>query len=93
MTRRNQLISGAAIVLALVVLIVVVQRTRSSSAGAAPDSMAGMAGMQGMSPDGAVRLTASQLTTFGVTFGTVEQRTLSTEVPLRESRQQTLTFE
>ena len=39
-----------------------------------------MAGMQGMSPDGAVRLTADQLTTFGVTFGTVEQRTLSTDV-------------
>ena len=33
-----------------------------------------------MSTDGAVHLTPAQLTTFGVTFGTVEQRTLSTEV-------------
>ena len=78
MTRRTQWIAGIAIVIALVVVVIVVRRTRSS--GAAPDSMAGMAGMQGMSPDGAVRLTASQLTTFGVTFGTVEQRTLSTDV-------------
>ena len=77
MTRRNQWIAGIAIVIALVVVTVIVRRTRSGSAGAAPDSMAGM---QGMSPDGAVRLTASQLTTFGVTFGTVEQRTLSTDV-------------
>jgi len=78
MTRRTQWIAGIAIVIALVVVVIMVRRTRSS--GAAPDSMAGMAGMQGMSPDGAVRLTASQLTTFGVTFGTVEQRTLSTDV-------------
>ncbi|MCY7378413.1 MAG: efflux RND transporter periplasmic adaptor subunit [Gemmatimonadaceae bacterium] len=80
MTRRTQWIAGIGIVIALVVVVIMVRRTRSKSAGAAPDSMAGMAGMQGMSPDGAVRLTASQLTTFGVTFGTVEQRTLSTDV-------------
>lgn len=77
MTRRTQWIAGIAIVVALVVVAILVRRTRSSSSKAAPDSMAGMAGM---SPDGAVRLTASQLTTFGVTFGTVEQRTLSTSV-------------
>ena len=77
MTRRAQWIAGLAILIALAVVILVVRRTRSSSEKAAPDSMAGM---QGMSPDGAVRLTASQLTTFGVTFGTVEQRTLSTDV-------------
>ena len=77
MTRRAQWIAGLAILIALAVVIIVVRRTRSSSEKAAPDSMAGM---QGMSPDGAVRLTASQLTTFGVTFGTVEQRTLSTDV-------------
>ena len=33
-----------------------------------------------MSTDGAVHLTTAQLTTFGVTFGTVEQRTLTTDV-------------
>ena len=38
-----------------------------------------MAGMSGMSTDGAVHLTPAQLTTFGVTFGTVEQRALSTD--------------
>ena len=78
MTRRTQWIAGIVIVFALVVVVIMVRRTRSS--GATRDSTAGMAGMQGMSPDGAVRLTADQLTTFGVTFGTVEQRTLSTDV-------------
>lgn len=80
MTRRNQWITGLAIVIAILVVIIIVKRTRSSAAGNAPDAMAGMAGMAGMSPDGAVRLTASQLTTFGVTFGMVEQRTLSTDI-------------
>ncbi len=78
MTRRTQWIAGIVIVIALVVVVIMVRRPRSS--GPTRDSTAGMAGMQGMSPDGAVRLTASQLTTFGVTFGTVEQRTLSTDV-------------
>ena len=39
-----------------------------------------MTAMSGMSTDGAVHLTTAQLTTFGVTFGTVEQRTLTTDV-------------
>lgn len=38
-----------------------------------------MSGMD-MSGDGSVRLTAEQLRTFGVTFGTVEQRVLTDEV-------------
>lgn len=44
--------------------------------------MSGMEGMEGMSMsgDGSVRLTADQIRTFGVTFGTVEQRTLTDEV-------------
>lgn len=39
----------------------------------------GMAGMEGMdmSGDGAVQLTASQISRFGITFGSVEERTLS----------------
>ena len=41
--------------------------------------MAGMAGMSG-SADGSVRLTTAQLKTFGVTYATVEQRTLGTSV-------------
>ncbi|HEV2148811.1 MAG TPA: efflux RND transporter periplasmic adaptor subunit [Longimicrobiaceae bacterium] len=40
--------------------------------------MEGMAGMEGMdmSSDGPVHLTAAQMREFGITFGTVEQRTL-----------------
>ena len=41
--------------------------------------MSGMEGMS-MSGDGSVRLTADQIRTFGVTFGTVEQHTLTDEV-------------
>ena len=45
-------------------------------------NIAGMEGMEGMSMggDGSVRLTADQIRTFGVTFGTVERRTLTDEV-------------
>ena len=47
--------------------------------------MSGMEGMEGregmsMGGDGSVRLTADQIRTFGVTFGTVERRTLTDEV-------------
>ena len=41
--------------------------------------MGGMSGME-MSSDGTVRLSASQLREFGVTFGSVEQRTLESSV-------------
>ena len=44
-------------------------------------SMEGMAGMDmPMGGDGSIRLTADQIRTFGVTFGTVEMRTLEDEV-------------
>jgi multidrug efflux pump subunit AcrA (membrane-fusion protein) len=44
--------------------------------------ISGMEGMEGMSMggDGSVRLTADQIRTFGVTFGTVERRTLTDDV-------------
>ena len=46
---------------------------------AAMSDMEGMAGMD-MSSDGSVKLTADQIRGFGVTFGTVDQRPLSTSV-------------
>ena len=46
------------------------------------DGMAGMGGMPGMDMggDGSIRLDADQIRTFGVTFGTVELRTLSNDI-------------
>ena len=76
--RLAALVLGVAAV--LVVAIIVVRRGRSDAVASGSAAMKDMPGMPGMSADGAVRLTASQLTTFGVTFGTVERRTLSTEV-------------
>ncbi len=43
------------------------------------EGMAGMAGMN-MSGDGTVRLTADQIRQFGITFGTVDMRSLENEV-------------
>ena len=79
MTRSRRWMIGVSALAVLVVAIVLV-RSRRTPAGPGRTSTTDMAGMPGMSTDGAVRLTTSQLTTFGITFGTVEQRTLSTEV-------------
>jgi Cu(I)/Ag(I) efflux system membrane fusion protein len=56
-------------------------------ANAAEEPAAEMAGMEGMdmggmdmSMDGTVQLTADQIRTFGITFGTAEQRTLESSV-------------
>jgi Cu(I)/Ag(I) efflux system membrane fusion protein len=59
----------------------VVADTKIARSGQGATGGAGMAGMPGMSPTagGSVRLTSGQLKQFGVTFGTVEQRTLSAE--------------
>lgn len=88
--RRHRVLSAVAFVAFLVAVVLVVRRVptagdASNGKVAAPskDGMKGMDGassMSGMSTDGAVHLTPGQITTFGVTFGTVEQRTLSTEV-------------
>jgi membrane fusion protein, copper/silver efflux system len=43
-------------------------------------SMAGMPGMAGMSPSGTISLTADQIRSFGVTFGTVELRQLESTI-------------
>lgn len=78
------------VVVALIVLLAALatwavfdfrSRTRPASAPAS-SGMSGMSGMEGMnmSADGSVQLTAGQLTQFGITFGTVDLRTLADEV-------------
>ena len=79
-----------ALVAALVVLVGVVVTIALASSGGEeekPGEMAGMQGMEGMdmggmnmSTDGSVHLTADQIRTFGITFGTADQRTLQSEV-------------
>lgn len=53
--------------------------TGAAKAGGNKRGMEGMAGMD-MSSDGTVQLTANQLRQFGVTFGSVEERTLNNTV-------------
>ena len=76
------IIAGVAIiVVAILVWALIANRgesRREGPAGAGAD-MAGMAGMD-MSAGGSVHLTASQLRQFGITFGTVEVRPLTSEV-------------
>ncbi len=68
-------------VVLVVALFLVIRHSRATSTSAkGGGSKNDMAGMAGMSTDGAVHLTPSQLATFGVTFGSVEQRTLTTDV-------------
>jgi membrane fusion protein, copper/silver efflux system len=71
----------AAVLAALVVAVFIGVRSGdepAQTAGSRPAS--GMAGMEGMSSDGAVRLTAAQIQEFGITFGFAEQRVLTDEV-------------
>lgn len=82
---RRTLISAA--VLAVVGLVVWgASAAREDSPDRVPatprDGMASMQGMEGMdmSGEGSVRLTAQQISQFGITFGTAEWRTLTTDV-------------
>lgn len=79
--RRRRVLLGAVIVLVLAAGYVALHRGRSegTAAGNAPAG-GGMEGMAGMSQDGQVHLTARQVHDFGVTYGTVSQRTLTTDV-------------
>lgn len=80
---RRALIVGSIVLAIALLLFVRHASTTASSAngsGSAKGGKSDMVGMSGMSTDGAVHLTPAQLTTFGVTFGTVEQRTLTTDV-------------
>jgi len=75
-------IGSVVLVVALFLLIRYAGTTPAGAKGASSEKSgkSDMAAMSGMSTDGAVHLTTAQLTTFGVTFGTVEQRTLTTDV-------------
>lgn len=74
--------------LAAIILVLFLMRPGapdpSGGEATTPPGMDGMQGMEmggmNMSTDGSVRLTAGQLRQFGVTFGSVEQRTLTEEV-------------
>jgi multidrug efflux pump subunit AcrA (membrane-fusion protein) len=55
------------------------ESSREDETTARQGATAGMEGMD-MSADGAVRLTAEQMRTFGITLGAVEQRTLEADV-------------
>lgn len=75
--RRRMLGRLAVPVIVLALSIVLVRRERSSPAPAS--SSPAMAGMEGLRPDGQVRLSASQVREFGVTYGTVDQRMLTSD--------------
>lgn len=74
---RLAIIAGVA-ALAIVVLVVVYRTQKVSSPVQAPAS-SDMAGMN-MSSDGAVAVTPAQISEYGITFGTVERRRLTTDV-------------
>ncbi|MGH7476993.1 MAG: efflux RND transporter periplasmic adaptor subunit [Longimicrobiales bacterium] len=85
MTRRKKVIvaaAGAAVILLAGALYAVSRGDGSASdAPAGSDRMAGMRDMPGMdmggmAMDGSIRLSARELSTFGVTFGTAEVRPL-----------------
>ena len=74
---------GSMVLVVALLLLVLYARTTPNAVKGATSGKANkndMAGMSGMSTDGAVHLTTAQLTTFGVTFGSAEQRTLTTDV-------------
>jgi Cu(I)/Ag(I) efflux system membrane fusion protein len=81
-TRRGLVLSGAAALLVLILAAIIYRGSRPAP-HAAPAHPGGAAhGMVGMSAgaDGAVMLTPDQIRQFGVTFGTAEQRTLTSDV-------------
>ena len=104
--RTVRYLSLAAVLLAALVAWLLVSRRRGGGGAkrqtvadtkiARPTASEGMAGMPGMADmpatGGNVRLTSAQLKQFGVTFGTVEMRTLTSEsrvagvVTVNESR-------
>ncbi|MBA3340315.1 MAG: efflux RND transporter periplasmic adaptor subunit [Gemmatimonadaceae bacterium] len=85
--RRRWLIAGGVVIAAAAGWLLLrsqSDRPRKTSGGAVAavresSAMSGMAGMS-MNSDGTVRLTASQIRQFGVTFDTVKLRTLDTQV-------------
>jgi multidrug efflux pump subunit AcrA (membrane-fusion protein) len=81
--RTRALIYGGALVAILAVLGIAIVATRGGDEEERTPvgEMAGMdMGGMDMSTDGSVRLTADQIRTFGITFGTADQRTLQSAV-------------
>ena len=86
--RRRAVWIGGGLLVGLVATALLVRRSRRAPSDASPRptamaDMPGMSSMPGMTAppgDGGVRLTGEQVRQFGVTFGTVEARTLSTPV-------------
>jgi membrane fusion protein, copper/silver efflux system len=79
LTRTQWAMLAAAGALGLVVLVAVIANRRERSERAATGGMPGMPGMS-MPAGGTVQLSTAQVRQFGVTFGSVEQRTLVTEL-------------
>ena len=79
MTRKGTWIAIAAAGLAVLILLVV-RPWRDGGPPVAEESagmdeaMPGMAGMEMDVEEGTIRLTADQIRTFGITYGTVERR-------------------
>lgn len=89
--KTKRLLAGAVTVVvaigAALVLLWAREPTRGPRGQARPAATGGSAGMSGvemggmnMRSDGSVQLTPGQLRTFGVTFGSVEERTLESDV-------------
>lgn len=78
--RRNAWIAAAVAAVGLAVLAVWIVRRSGEEPAPAGDAgettMPGMAGMEMDPEQGTIRLTSDQIRTFGVTFGTVERRTI-----------------
>lgn len=88
-SRRTRMLTtggGLAALALLVILAIAATRddTEEPRGQARPTEMAGMEGMDmggmNMSGDGSVQLTANQIQQFGITFGTVEERTLTDDI-------------
>lgn len=76
MERRKLVLGGAAAALLAVAVAFAIARTRQQATPRAPAEMPGTAGMQGMAGmdigGGSIHLTADEIRTFGITFGTAE---------------------
>lgn len=83
--RRRWIWTLAGVGLLIVAVVAITLRPGSRTKITTPHTAPDATGMQGMaaaavSPDGAVALSPTQIRQFGVTFGTAEQRTLTSDV-------------
>ncbi len=80
--RRAAIVIGSVLALAGVTWAVAARMNgdENSASSASRTRAGGMDDMPGMSSEGSVALTADQIRTFGITFGTVEPRALEIEV-------------